>query len=415
MPSPETRGAGRAAPRLRQAVCLILGLALAWQIVAAGFSARLLRARDFAAAGRVAPWSAAAPGGQALQALGAGQDGEAAARARQALSIAPVDQRAAGVLGVAADAAGRHDAAFAIMAAAGALGWRDDMTQIWLLNKSIAAGDARVVMERADALLRRNVMRTELFDLLRKLVVAPAFNAEFAGRLTQVPDWRAGYLAEAGKASPDQLPGFESLLLRLASTSAPPDVAEARSLLARLAGSGEYRRAHALWVRLGGSDLVYDGGFEKSDQGLPSSTGPFEWRASKLIGVTASIQRPDRPGKGLALHIASDGLAAGSILAQSLMLAPARYRLTASAMASGADASVSAAWRITCLGSKVDVLAPTAQIPAGTNGWRNSTYLFEVPGGCHVQQLELRLAGPQGHAFDLWIDDLAIVPIGPRG
>jgi O-antigen ligase len=405
-------GSGRRTPWAGRAICVIVGAVLAWQVAVAAFERRTEATGREPAKSLLAPTSAKALRNAASARLLAGQWQPAAVLARRVLASAPLDSAALRTLALAREGEDRFDESFALMTAAGRLGWRDEITQWWLFESAVKSGELAVAVQRADALLRQNIVQPQLFVRLRELNRNPAATAELALRLAEKPDWRLRYLSRAGSLKRDQLEGHQRLLLLLAETSAPPTLDEVRAFANRLAADGDLKKAHDFWVRFAGADLPYDGGFENVRRNFARlSGGPFDWRrggAGKGIDVT--VGQPGAGSSQNALLIGTDGRDAGVAVAQLLMLPPGNYGVTADLRLDGAAARSPVVLTIRCVGVKT----PAQQIgahpfKAGADGWaRISGSVVIPPAGCPAQDLGIVLVPAGGPLTEVWVDNVRI-------
>lgn len=409
-PAASVRRGGQRRRAMRAAISILLAGLFGWQVVAAGMSERALLRRDYESAIAWAPWSADARARRATQLLLAGDVDRAAVQARAAFAIAPINAPALRTLGFAAEAGEEHRSAYALLATAGALGWRDVLTQLWLMQQALDSGEPNAAMERADALLRQGILSSEIFAELRRLGRSRAVNAALAARLAGGPWWRHPFLADVERTDPSQFGVVEALLLRLMATSAPPTIEETRPFLRRLAKAHDYARARRIWLRIQPDALVYDSGFEASGKTLAYG-GPFEWQAPKRAGVELNIGEPSGSSHGKALRLVSDGSARGIALRQTLLLKPGAYRLEFAIRAEQPDVPSSLKWQLWCIGTQQnEPFVTSSQI---RNGWAQVSGSVAVPEkGCVVQQL--RLSTTTGQAISAWIDDVRISAAEPK-
>ena len=194
---PATKTAGKTGRIARTLVAVLLGTALSWQISAAGVAALAARSSDphlLAATGSAAHPQAGAIMAQSL--LAAGQRAPAAALARSIVLVDPTNDRAMRVLGLATEALGQHDRGAAIMRQAAALGWRDTPTQLWVLRDAVMRDDYVTVIQRADALARRNRSGELTQPLFRAAVTEPHLRGALADSLADQPMWRGAFFAD---------------------------------------------------------------------------------------------------------------------------------------------------------------------------------------------------------------------------
>ena len=95
--------------------------------------------------------------------------------AGRALQLAPLNASALTTYGVAMDQLGQPQEANRAMSLAGKLGWRDIVTQLWLLRQRLLGADYAAAFDHADALLRRqNVAPRALYLALATAARDPA-------------------------------------------------------------------------------------------------------------------------------------------------------------------------------------------------------------------------------------------------
>src|SRR5580698_9118225 len=123
--------------RLRVAL-VVLAIVLAGQMLTQGVSDDLAE-HDPATAVLWRSDSAEALAQLALRQLASQTLNHAAALARRSLNLDPLNAAALSALGLTLDRAGRADQANRAMSVAGAQGWRDPVTQIWLMQHRLAA------------------------------------------------------------------------------------------------------------------------------------------------------------------------------------------------------------------------------------------------------------------------------------
>lgn len=154
-----------------------------------------------------------------------------------------------------------------------------------------------------------------------------------------------------------------------------PDPDWRRTLIATLIGAGDYRRAHAIWVRVGGG-APGRGLFNPSFQPV-AALPPFNWEFPQ---VPDGVAEPD--GRG-GLDVLYYGRGDSALARQLLILPPGPgYRLAASAsQVSGEEGALR--WLLRCAGDH----RPIADLPIRQG---RSAARFAVPAGCDAQWLELR-------------------------
>lgn len=216
------------------------------------------------------------------------------------------------------------------------------------------ARDELAAVVRANPLLKR--------PLLNALAADPA-NAELA-------------LALAGRdlRSPD-----------------PKDKAWKSRLLQGVVARRDYPGAYALWRKLAGvpggpAPLLYNGSFRQTE-----APPPFDWTYAS--GRGGGVAEPAN-GRLRVLYYGREDLVLAS---QLLLLKPGAYRFQAPT--SGTAAPDALSWKLTCAGSKKELMA----LNVGAAGRAT----FTVPPGCSAQRLAL-----SGRSSDMPEDsDVLIGPI----
>ena len=182
------------------------------------------------------------------------------------------------------------------------------------------------------------------------------------------------------------------LILALANVD-EPDPDWRGPLIVSLARSGQYARAHALWVRLTGGRAT-DGLFNASFQKL-APPPPFNWAFPE---TREGMAEPDGQG---GLQILYYGRADALLARQLLLLRPGRYRLTMTIDGTRGEAG-SVGWLIRCASEKQSL----ARLPLRDG---EAAVTFVIPAGCDAQWLELHgAAGDLPATSELTIRDLAL-------
>ncbi len=338
--------------------------------------------------------------------------GGAARLAVKALQLSPLNERALTLYGLAMDALHQPALASPAMTLAGQRGWRDLVTQIWLLRRDLLSFDFSDAVDHADALLRRAPEPPLLvFAILAVAARNPAAVRPIADRLAADPNWRLPFFSYlCAQARPPATGVAGQLLTRLAAGPTRPTDAELGLYLAALAGQGAYQEAEAAWRQMtpgaAHDGYVHDGDFER-----PARATPFDWQLSSGVGWTATIADSPDSSHGRALRIDYDGVSTPQTLRQIIVLPPGGYRLSGR-MRDESDSGASGfAWRVLCVGAT----DPLARSPAPANAagqWRPFSVDFSVPtSACPAQLLKLTAEeGDRQQNITVWYDDLAITP-----
>jgi O-antigen ligase len=387
---------------------LLAGIAVVVGLVAGGDAAArfLVRHDQPVAATTLAPWSADAWVARANGAQLAKQPREAQASALRALAIVPVDAPAVRALGYADLALGAPGRGTALMQAGAALGWRDTLLQLWLVQRALEAGGTGVAAERIDALLRRGQLADVMMRQLRLVYLSPGGPEAIVTRLGDRPQWRRGFLNAIASDGAESLPATLAFLGRLRKAEIPATPDETMLLRWRLADRGDVRGARSVWLASGGRGELADGGFEVLPPSLPTGAIPYAWATTGLAGVRVIPADRGAGDSAHALQIVSDGLTSGPALTQVLALPPGRWRI--SAMVRGAD--IPGALTLACGGTAVPNSASSIPLDgnATAEGWRGIAGIVPVGPDCSVQLLSLTVRERAGQTGTFWIDAIEI-------
>lgn len=398
-----------------RAVIAVVGIVvlawIGWTLVHAT-RADLLAQSDPEAALRIAPDHPQALLRLAWKQLGRGDNDAATATARHVLAVEPGQGDAFAVLALAAMRRGDADApALARIALQRAPRNRDlRATEAAALLKQ---GDLPAAMAQIDALLRLSPSRGQtLYPALVQQAQDKHFAEALGAVLAKDPPWRPAFLRvldkEATSTAVDQIYAWLQQHGELSKD-------ETGRWLDRMLADGRWGDAYAHWVGTLGANAsrlspVHDGGF--ADE--PSGQG-FGWRNVASRGVFTDIEAGAGPDGSRAAHMHFIGRpAARGNLRQALLLAPGTFRLSLKARSEFLHSDQGLQWVARC--DRGPAIA-TLEVPDGNAGWRMLSADFEVPSEhCPGQWLELVNPAVRGSAQnvsgDLWIDDVAITPVG---
>lgn len=393
------------------AIGLVLAVWVGWSLVQAT-RADLLAESDPGAALRLDPDHPQALLRLAWRQLGQGDNDAASATARHLLAVEPGQGDAFAVLALAAARRGDADApALARIALQRAPRNRElRATEAAALLK---AGDLDGALAQIDALLRLAPTRGKtLYPALAQQAQDKRFAEALGATLAKDPPWRPAFLATLNKeGSPAALDQVYAWLQQHGELSKD----ETGRWLDRMILDGRWGEAYAHWVGTLGRDgarltPVYNGDFERD----PNRQG-FGWRNDAAPGAFTDIEAGAGPKGSRAAHMHFIGrpVARGN-LRQALLLAPGRFELAMQVRTDFLRSDQGLQWVVRC--DKGATLA-TLAIEDGSEGWRRLAASFEVPSEkCPGQWLELRNPAVSGSAQqvsgDLWIDDVAITPLG---
>lgn len=400
---------------LRRLLAVLLFAASAWLAAANGVAAQLVGAGSPSLAATIAP-DADRLSRQAQQLFFARDYAAAIAVARRALALSPLQVRAARVLSQSELALGHEDAGLAAMDVAGQGGWRDNVTQLWILQAALGGGDYAEALQRADALIRREALTDQLFADLRPWFAEPAFRAALVTRLADGPDWRGQLFLDWRKAAPGEIAGIVQLVADIDRSAAPVTDLELFPLVERLLELGAAAPAHALWLarapRAGWmpGNRVYDGRFAVARTRDYGERAPrFEWWVDPDQTSLADVE-PAPDGRGGSLRIASNAGDPVALARQTLVLAPGRYRLLARIAARTERDVAGLDFALRCYPQDADLPLEARRIAqAGIDQLRYQS-AATVPAGCIRQDLIVRIAGGEPVGGDVAIAEVAVVP-----
>ncbi|WP_324808316.1 O-antigen ligase family protein [Sphingomonas sp. LY29] len=394
----------------------LVPVALLAQVFVIGLADNAVKNGGLAGVRPMSPWSPSAAGLAAVESLRAGNPDEAGTLATDALAEAPLDVRSLSTLALVYEQQGRSAEAATLMGVAARGGWRDPVTQLWVMNRALEISDFDVAAQRADALLRRDLFREQLFPLLRSISTTAVAAQAIATRLSDNPKWRGSFMTTLADLTPAQLAAHEQILISLGRSEAPPTEAEAAAHVGSLVKSGEYRRAFDSWRRFAGAQSpnrsnVTAGDFKGLENGdLKAGAIPFKWSSGGILDASAKLGTPPTSPSGLAIQARARSGATGAVLKQAIVLDPGTYRLTFRAQTDSAAALDGFEWSVTCREGKA-VPAGAATRSPEENGWITVERILHISGACPSQELRLSASGVTPGSIDAWYDDIAITKI----
>ena len=312
----------------------------------------------------------------------------AEALAARAVVADPIDPASSSLLGAARFARSDGPGAAAAFRVAGALGWRDQETQLYWMLAALQASDYPVATERLDALLRQTPNHPQGGMLLGQLGATPAGRTALAKRLAARSSWFHVYLSTFDGVSPAQLADRAAVLEESAMAPAKVTCTEIGPLAGALYGQDRAVEARRLRRSHCGARqaLLADGGF---DAARLNETSPFAWQFMGEGGLDLRLeptaQGAGRSNVGQTLFAASTLPQRRVIAFQSVQLGVGSYRLAWAANDADGGPTSRIAARLTC--KRGEGAWPGSAV--SSDGLRTAE--VEVPAGCAVQWLELAI------------------------
>lgn len=337
-----------------------------------------------------------------------GDQQQAMTLARAALTREPMNVTALRTLGLALEQTGDQAGANRIMFLAADLGWRDVALQLWLIKAYALKNDVLSALTRANALARTDHLPEITYPLFLGSITNDQLRPALAQQMADRPLWRGNFFYRLLQLPADQMPDVAKLISELAKIGSPINPQERAIYLTRLVQVGQGQAAYAYWLReqrdAGGdaSPLAWDGGFEHVPA-VGALGAPFEWQLTpQSTGVVGIVPSP-RQGQQLSISPGSDYR--GTLVSQTMVLRPGRYRLAA--RVEGDAASTGLRWTIRCLPANVELALDT-----GPGDAEFGPATFAVPAGCTAQILAVDMTSGGDAGGNVTVDDVTIRKIG---
>jgi hypothetical protein len=328
----------------------------------------------------------------------------AQAEAWRSVQTAPVDPVTISALGASALALNRPEQGYAAFTVAGTLGWRDVPTQLYWLAQASAVGDANVLAQRLDALLRLDIDNDAVANALHLLGQTQLGQTALAALLVKNPPWERQFLLGTGDLEGADLDGRIAAIDLAAAHGAPIDCEAVGIAANHVIRGGHGTTAKQLWRRAcdrTGDVLLSDGTFETN----PSATSynPFNWQLQSQGGLDVDVQSAPPPLRGHALRIQSS-MSASTVAARQLtVLQPGNYGI--SWVTSLDNGKPDPDTRV-LVGCPSEMLTPLVSRAAPRPDNRVAI-TFSVPAqGCPIQTVVIQKAAGEAQAG--WIDDIQI-------
>ena len=336
---------------------------------------------------------------QALLAIGEaaahGQPAPPAVR-RQVARIAasaPLNPEPFLIAGAIAQAEGREPAAERLLVAARDRDPRSRGARFLLAERYLRTGRVADGLIAMHALVSLQSRGAEAFGpALVAYAATPGAVPQLRRFFRRYPHIEAGVLSVLAVD-----PANADLVLALASNVRDPNPDWRGTLVAALAGAGQFAKAQAIWSRLAGV-RPGTGLFNPAFADLPAPP-PFDWSFPQS---GEGVAEPDGRGR---LGILYYGRSKAVFASQLLRLPPGKYRL-AMAVERARGSKGALRWVLRCAPGQT-VLMEISVEPAGSAGD------FTVPAGCEAQWLELiGVPGDVPETSELAITGLRLVPGG---
>lgn len=367
-------------PKARSQLIVIAGT-LAFAILAISSGLDRISPREFAMARFVAaPLAAEAYRADAAAALRARELPNAVTAARNSVVADPIDPRSVALLGAAHLALGEQMQADRAFRAAARFGWRDPLTQLYLMDQAQKSGEVRLAALRLDAVLRQNP-RFPLRDLLlRQFEVTPEGRAALAARLSLRPAWTALFMDDGGTLPLTALRNRAEVLKAYPGFSLGCETVA--PLVNRLVVAGDALIAKQVWLRHcpTASPGIADPHFTALSRARRT---PFEWNlvaSGDITAVPATVS-----GTGLVARVS--GAASRMIAWQMLTLRPGRHRLTWIAVDRNGLPARALSMSLSC--NPGERISLRSHAPAGSGRFIAD---LEIDGACPGQYLSLWMA-----------------------
>lgn len=355
MPTIGEQPAGRRTIIARAVIAIVLGAVLSWQIGTSAFAALAARSTDprlLAVMGTPAHPQAGSMLAERL--LVEGERDGAAQLARSVVVADPTNDRAVRVLGLAIEQQGQRAQGAAIMRQAAALGWRDTPTQLWLLRDATLRDDYTTLIDRSDALARRNRSGELTQGIFLAAITEPHLRSALVASLARQPMWRGAFFANVRQRLPEtSIASMEALFHDMKAGGQTIGAIEWLSYVDRLIKLGHYAHARDVWATAFGiradrlAALPYDGNFAlAASRPLDAPLSQFEWNLNPDLAGAVTFAGG---AAGSAMSVPGD-VAGGTMIVNQLVILAAGDHMLSARLGASANAR-SAEWTVTCLPS----------------------------------------------------------------
>lgn len=376
---------------LTAAILLIAGF---WAVLAAQSSYfSWLRSTDWAAAYAMRPDDPIALREDLWRKAGSTtgyQPGEGdVANAKSSLVKAPLGTPSLWIIGAAHAAAGDLAAADAAMYAADKVTRRDTLTQLWLIERSVAKDDVEAAIRHYDAALSVEIkLEAALFPILSQAISFPEVRKAMVPYLERKARWAQPFVGHAAENA--EINDFLALVSPLGKVLQSEDFARAnRKMAERIASE-----------KAGFEAIDYAGkafpGFDReafARAGFSSSSadrrlGSLAWRFFNGKGILTSF------GQEGAMEVRLQPASSGNIAMRDVPVKPgATYRFSQTLVGEGDVAATTIRWYVRCASAKNSRALGRFDVPwsAGSSGFAVDV---AIPPDCGLVNLRLGAVGP---------------------
>jgi hypothetical protein len=299
---------------------------------------------------------------------------EIATLARKAIESAPMNARAYRLL---AEVTSDPQEVRKLMSKAAQLSPRETLALAWLVAEAAQRGDLATMVDNSDKIMRtRPALVPTMAQQLAVAIDSEEGRKLLVDRMAEHPAWRETFLRTATQHV-KQLPNMLALFGDIASSSTPPTVSEARSLVSDLLVREQPGLAHDAWTMLAPrGDTSRRGQLHNSAFDRNFSGYAFDWDANVVQGATIDQFGTELGRK--ALRVSFDGSRVrGLSVRQATILSPGSYRL--SGMFKGWLAgNRGLRWQTRCLYGTREVLGQTEMLAKTDGAWEEFEFAFEV-------------------------------------
>ncbi len=312
-------------------------------------------------------------------------------------------------LGLVASVSGDDEKGKRLITYAESLSRRDLPTQLWLIEKNVAANDIDGALVHYDRALRTNLGAREiLIPILSEAAKQPAVSVPLSKMLARRPLWWSEFAEKFIYASDAP----EALAMTMGALRLDPRKEGERNFLQQtmvsLVEGGAPTRAYALFKSATGksatsANFVRDGGFDASPV-----LAPFDWLFLDEADLGAMRDRRGDGAGDWSLFLTAQNGRNGVVARQLLMLPPGQYRFNAQGGEMPSDAATAPTISLVCA-DKVAASLGNFQFSAGAIK-AEIDGAFTVPiSGCPAVWLLISRSAPLDRDnVTPWIDALVI-------